>query len=322
MPETPQTPGTTIASLGESALIRSIKGWLGRANPPSPFGIGDDCAVIPGDLKGLLVTVDPVIRGRHFDDALPPRLVAEKLLKRNLSDIAAMGGVPTKAVIALSAPPDLPVAWLRAFYMALGKSACRHHVQIVGGDCTQSDGFLGAFLTLLGKPGKRVLTRDGAKAGDVLFVTGNLGGSLLGHHARFTPRLDEGAWLVKQPAVRAAIDLSDGLGKDLFSLLSPGLRAVIRTDALPASRDARRAARIDGRSVTDHVLNDGEDFELLFAASAKRANALEAAWKSMFDTPLTRIGRLVAAEDDQVAVVTFDPPLPPDVHVHGYEHFR
>ncbi len=312
----------TIAELGETALIHAIARWLGPANRPSPLGIGDDCAVLPAPKGKQLVTVDPVIRGRHFDDALPARLVAEKLLKRNLSDIAAMGGTPAHAVIALSAPPELPVAWLRDFYRGLGRCAHAHGVAIVGGDCTQSDGFLGAFLTLFGRSGKRVLTREAGRAGDALFVTGALGGSLLGRHARFTPRLAEGRWLAERPGVHAAIDLSDGLGKDLAALAAPGLVAWVETGALPISADARRAASEDGRPPLDHALNDGEDFELLFAVSSRHADALELAWRKRFKTRLTRIGKLAAADRTSRDRARFDPPLPASVGAHGYEHFR
>ncbi|MGH8018639.1 MAG: thiamine-phosphate kinase [Opitutaceae bacterium] len=312
----------TIAELGETALIRAIKHWLGPANRAAPLGIGDDCAVLPAAKGKQLVTVDPVIRGRHFDDSHPPRLVAEKLLKRSLSDIAAMGGVPTHAVIALSAPPGLPVVWLRDFFRGLGRCAHAHGVAIVGGDCTQTDGFLGAFLTLVGHNEKRVLTRDGGRAGDALFVSGALGGSRLGRHARFTPRLAEGCWLARQSGVHAAIDLSDGLGKDLAALARPGILALVETGALPVSADARRAARKDGRALLDHMLNDGEDFELLFAVAARRAQALERAWRRQFKTPLTRIGKLVAAPQASRDRVRFDPPLPPSISAQGYEHFR
>jgi thiamine-monophosphate kinase len=316
------TPPTTLGSLGETALVEAIRRWLGPANPPPPAGIGDDCAAVDHRARRLLLTVDPVIRGRHFDDALPPRLVAEKLLKRNLSDIAAMGGRPLHAVIALTAPPDLEVAWLERFYRALARCARRHGVLVVGGDCTRTDGFLGAYLTLTGAPGKNLLTRTGARQGDVLFVTGRLGGSLLGRHARFTPRLAEGAWLASTQGVHAAIDLSDGLGKDLSSIVPDGLCARVQLRALPVSADARRAAAKDGRPCIDHVLNDGEDFELLFAVARTRAAALEQGWKRRFRTPLTRIGSFEKRLQGSNDAVCFDPPLPADVHARGYEHFR
>lgn len=314
-------PPQTIASLGETRLIAQIRRWLGDASPPAPGGIGDDCAVLPRPRRGLLVTVDPVIRGQHFDDTMAPAAVAAKLLRRNLSDIAAMGGVPRHAVIALAAPPQLSVAWLRGFYRALGRLARRHRVQVVGGDCAQSDGFLGAFLTLAGDAPARPLTRMAARAGDLVFVSGALGGSILGHHWKFTPRLDEGRWLAGRREVHAAIDVSDGLGKDLPALVPGGLAVVVDPRHLPVSAAARRLAATTGRPALDHALNDGEDYELLFTAHAARAEALIVAWHRRFATPLSCIGRIVPGRA-RAPRVRFEPPLPAGVRPHGYEHFH
>ncbi|HEX2862622.1 MAG TPA: AIR synthase related protein, partial [Lacunisphaera sp.] len=105
----------SVAALGESLLITEIRRWLGDASPASPFGIGDDCAVIPPTTRHQLVTTDPVIHGWHFDHTVPARAVGAKLLKRNLSDIAAMGGRPVAAVVSLALAPETSVAWLRGF---------------------------------------------------------------------------------------------------------------------------------------------------------------------------------------------------------------
>src|SRR6478735_408744 len=115
----------SVGALGELRLIESIRRWLGDASPASPFGIGDDCAVIPPTRYHQLVTTDPVIHGQHFDDTMRARDVGAKLLKRNLSDIAAMGGRPAVAVISLALAPDTSVAWLREFYLGLATTARR-----------------------------------------------------------------------------------------------------------------------------------------------------------------------------------------------------
>ncbi len=104
----------SVGARGEQRLIADIRRWLGDATPAAPFGIGDDCAVIPPTRRHQLVTTDPVIHGRHFDDTVPARAVGAKLLKRNLSDIAAMGGRPVAAVVALALAPETSTAWLRA----------------------------------------------------------------------------------------------------------------------------------------------------------------------------------------------------------------
>ena len=158
----------SVAALGEEKLITAIRRWLGSASPRAPFGIGDDCAVVPAVRGPQLITVDPVIFGRHFDASIPPRAVGAKLLKRNLSDLAAMGGRPTAAVLALTLDPRTSLAWLEAFYRGLAACARRYRVPIVGGDIAQADGVLAASLTLLGATtGPRVVTRTGAALGGI-----------------------------------------------------------------------------------------------------------------------------------------------------------
>ncbi|MBI3885020.1 MAG: thiamine-monophosphate kinase, partial [Opitutae bacterium] len=172
----------SVLAHGESRLIGEIRQWLGATSPAAPFGIGDDCAVLPPTRKLQLVTTDPVIFGRHFDETVPARAVGAKLLKRNLSDIASMGGRPGAAVVSLALAADTNVAWVREFYLGLAACARRSGVKIVGGDLTQGPpGFFGAFLTLHGEAaGRRIVTRAGARPGDRLYVTGRLGGRLLG----------------------------------------------------------------------------------------------------------------------------------------------
>ena len=309
-------PGLSVGALGERRLICKLRDWLGAASAPAPFGIGDDCAVLPSTgSRRLLVTTDPVIYGRHFDDSLSPAAAAEKLLKRNLSDIAAMGGVPRSAVVSLALPRRVSLAWIRGFYRALGRCARQYEVTIAGGDIAESANMLGAFLTLVGEAGgARVLTRQGARAGDWIYATGELGGSILGKHHRFTPRLSEGRWLAGRREVRCLMDLSDGLAKDLLELTPAGLVPALSASALPISRAAHTLAKRDGRTAIDHALSDGEDFELLFAIAARTDRAaFEKAWRARFATRLSCIGRFVRTG----ATI---PDAIPLAHYHGYEH--
>jgi len=311
-------PAQAVSALGETRLIARIRGWLGDVSPPAPFGIGDDCAVLPPSSRRQLVTTDPVIHGRHFDDTVPPRAVGAKLLKRNLSDLAAMGGRPTAAVIALALDPRVRVRWLEEFYRGLAATARRFGVRIVGGDVAQADGALGACLTLFGEAaGPRMLLRTGARRGDWIYVTGRLGGSLLGHHWRFTPRLAEGAWLARRPEVRAMMDVSDGLAKDLQALTPPGLQPALRPAAIPVAPDARRLARRTGRTPLHHALCDGEDYELVFAAAARADRPrLERAWRRAFPRlRLTCLGRFVRPGGVPPGAVDL-------AALHGYEHLR
>jgi thiamine-monophosphate kinase len=299
----------SVTAFGEARLITAIRRWLGAASPRAPFGIGDDCAVLPAARGPQLITVDPVIFGRHFDAAVPPRAVGAKLLKRNLSDLAAMGGCPSAAVLALTLDPQTSLAWLEQFYRGLATCARRYRVPIVGGDIAQADGVLAASLTLLGAAaGSRVVTRTGARIGDSIYVTGVLGRSLAsGHHFAFHPRLAEGTWLAGRPEVRAMMDLSDGLAKDLGALTPPRAKPALEPDALPLRRGADLRA----------ALTDGEDYELVFALAAHTdAVAFARAWHRRFPrTRLTNIGHFArsnALSPTHVRLEDFS----------GYEHLR
>lgn len=306
----PFTPGPRdrVDTLGESGLIAAIRHWLGTSCPPSPAGIGDDCAVVPSARRRQLLTVDPVIFGRHFDARVPPAAVGAKLLKRNLSDIAAMGGSPRVAVVSLCLDRATRVRWLRDFHRGLATTARRFGVALVGGDVAEAPGVLIATLTLLGEAGgKRVLTRVGARAGDWIAVTGRLGGSLSsGHHHRFTPRLAEGRWLAGRPEIRSMMDVSDGLGKDLSALTPPGTRAELDLGTLPR----RRGCTVDA------ALGDGEDYELLCTISARAdLAALQRAWRRRFPAvPLTVIGKFARRPTGSTA--------PDSSRATGYEHLR
>src|SRR3954469_7220265 len=126
MPPFTHKRADSVSAWGEEKLISAIRRWLGAASPRAPFGIGDDCAVLPASRGRQLITVDPVIYGRHFDDKVPPRAVGAKLLKRNLSDLAAMGGRPVAAVLALTLDARVDRKWLEQFYRRLGGAGRAH----------------------------------------------------------------------------------------------------------------------------------------------------------------------------------------------------
>lgn len=306
----------SVGACGEEALIAAIRRWLGSVNPPAPAGIGDDCAVLPAGRKTQvrLITVDPLIFGRHFDAGLAAQWAGAKLLKRNLSDIAAMGGSPSFAVVSLVLSSDVSLRWLERFYRGLAAAARRYRVRVVGGDIAQAPGrknasFLSAHLTLTGGlAAGRAVTRQGARLGDVIYVTGELGASLAtGHHFRFEPRLREGRWLAARKEVRAMMDLSDGLGKDLRALTPRGGAPALLAEALPRRRGATVA----------QAVSDGEDYELLFAV-ARTADqaALQRDFRRAFPrTRLTAIGRFCPRE-------RVPPGTLPLSRLHGYEHFR
>lgn len=302
-------PGESVAALGEEKLIVAIRRWLGSASPQTPFGIGDDCAVLPASRGRQLITVDPVIYGRHFDDNVPAPAVGAKLLKRNLSDLAAMGGRPIAAVLALTLDPSTRVRWLEQFYRGLAECARSYRVPIVGGDIAQADGVAAASLTLLGEAtGKRIVTRTGARIGDAIYVTGEIGGSLRsGHHYKFSPRLDEGSWLARQRDVRSMMDVSDGLAKDLHALTPPDSVPALASHLLPFRRGA------DVRA----ALTEGEDYELVFTLRGRSDRvAFELAWKRAFPkTRLSHVGSFVPANKLPPTMLNLD-------DYRGYEHLR
>jgi thiamine-monophosphate kinase len=303
-----RTAKGSASSIGEERLIRSIRRWLGRSSPPSPAGIGDDCAVMRPARGRELLTVDAVVRGVHFSDGTRPRDVGAKLMKRNLSDIAAMGGSPRAAVVALALDGRVSLSWLEKFYRGLAAEARRHAVAVVGGDVTRLDGSFVATLALAGESTGRILTRSGSRPGDWIYVTGSLGRSLpTGHHLHFSPRLAEGRWLARRDDVRAMIDVSDGLAKDAGALAPAGASPAIYSAMLP-----RRAGATDREA-----LCDGEDYELAFCAASRADRpALERAWRGAFPrTRLTCVGRLVrvgAVPPGAIALGDY----------HGYEHLR
>lgn len=319
-------PDETVQNLGEREMIRRIHQWLTPVCPPPPEGIGDDAAVIPFPAgERLLVTTDPVIYGRHFNEDSPPDLVGAKLLKRNLSDIAAMGGNPLAGVVSLFLPQKTAIQWLERFHAGLVAVARQFEVTLNGGDICETADLLGASLTLTGATRDgRAATRTGAAAGDRLYVTGSLGGSLLGRHLTFEPRINEGAWLARQENVKAMMDLSDGLAKDLLELIPEKCKANIDIDALPVSSAAVERSKATGRQAVSHALCDGEDYELLFALDAQTdPEEFLRRWRKHFSLNLACIGTLVTRPEQDVTLISLSGSRDGcDSLLQGYEHFR
>ena len=259
------------------------------------LGIGDDCAILgvdPG--TELLVTTDMLMDGRHFRLAEDgPRAVGYKALGVNLSDIAAMAGVPRAAVDRDRACRDrMRPPWRRGVYLGMRELAERFGVDLVGGDTNAWDGPLVISVTVLGEATARgAVRRSGARPGDAILVTGPLGGSLFaGRHLRPEPRVAEALAVHQIVPIHALIDISDGLSSDLGHILneSGGLGAVLDEPAIPIHPDAHDASQRDGTSALEHALNDGEDFELCLVVSADDAARLLAA-------PLLRPGFTASA---------------------------
>jgi thiamine-monophosphate kinase len=256
--------------------------WIRRRSPADervPLGIGDDCAAVRIAAGAqALVTTDMLMDGRHFRLAEHgPEAVGYKALAVNLSDIAAMAGVPLAAFVAVALPRDRAAEVARGLHAGMTPLAARFGVVLAGGDTNAWDGPLVVSITVLGEtvaPGP--VLRSGARPGDAIFVTGPLGGSLLGRHLHPEPRIVEALALHRAFALRALIDVSDGLASDLDHILteSGGLGATLDAGAIPVHADAEAMGRQDGRSPLDHALNDGEDFELCLVVAPEDAARL------------------------------------------------
>ncbi|MFP4056318.1 MAG: thiamine-phosphate kinase [Candidatus Brocadiia bacterium] len=286
---------TGAAPLREFDLIR----WIRQQAPADErvvVGIGDDAAAVAVPGPAALLTTDLLVEGVHFDLAEASLGdVGWKSLACSVSDIAAMGGRASAAVVAVAVPRGFTAARGRA--LAAGLLACAREfgVCLVGGDLAVTPGPLVVSVAMMGETeGRPAVRRSGARPGDVVLVTGRLGGSRLGRHLRFRPRQAEALALCESYRPSAMIDISDGLAADLHHILEEsGVGARLLAAEVPLSDDAHRAAQASGRSPLDHALGDGEDYELLFTLPPDQAARLLE--RPPFDVPVTQVGTVVAS---------------------------
>jgi thiamine-monophosphate kinase len=315
----------------EFELIGRLREML-PLNSSTRVGAGDDCAVLDLGLPGhwVLFKTDAVVEGVHFTEATDPAEIGHKALARCLSDVAAMGGTPSHAVVTLGLPRDFDPVRVEGVYGGLKRLAERHGVALVGGETTSNPERLLLSVALIGTVRQgRCPLRSGAQPGDAIFVTGELGGSFeSGRHLNFEPRLAEGRWLAEQFEVHAMIDLSDGLAGDLRHILTASkVGAELRVEAIPIHRDAVRgglgpavAGEVSSPAVSglNRALGDGEDYELLFTVAEHDAVRLSDAWRARFPgLRLSCIGRITPGS----ALVLCDRGQVRPLTLHGYEHF-
>jgi thiamine-monophosphate kinase len=271
----------SLAALGENGLLDLLTARWKPDTRKVLTGVGDDCAVLRGEGKNryLLFKTDAVVESVHFRPREKPELIGRKALARALSDLAAMGAKPLAAVITLGVAKNESVRRLKGIYMGLGKIAKKYGVNLVGGETTRAkELFLN--VALLGEcRGHAPVLRSGAMAGDLIAVTGRLGGTQAGKHLLFEPRLAEGEWLARKKFATAMMDLSDGLGADL-----PRLAKASSVSFHLAANCIPRAHGVDLQA----AINDGEDYELLFTMHPARAEKLKKEWP--FATPVHFIG--------------------------------
>ncbi|MEX1116906.1 MAG: thiamine-phosphate kinase [Akkermansiaceae bacterium] len=294
----------SLRDIGEDALIERLITLVPRSADVAA-GPGDDCAVIdPGADSPtlLLLKTDALVAGIHYLPDAPPRSVGWKAAARVVSDFAAMGGHPEQFLITLALPGETAVDWVEQLYRGIGDCLEKFGGLLAGGETSSVPAGSAAVISIAatGSVLREHLTlRSTGRPGQALLVTGNLGGSIAGKHLNFTPRIKQTDWLVSHYKPTAMMDLSDGLAKDLPRLAAAaGCGFVVDRAALPIT---------SGCSVAQ-ALGDGEDFEMLLAIDAEKVPALLAAWPFP-DIPLTRIGRLVEADEG-------------DSLTGGWEHFR
>jgi len=302
----------------ETGLINKLTADL-LADETVIAGPGDDCAVLEIEGHKLLFKTDAIVEGVHFDSATSPEQIGHKALARPLSDIAAMGGTPSHALITLGINTNIKEDYIEAVYTGLKNCAAQYDVNIVGGETTTLPRFT-LSVSLLGKV-KNPIMRTGSNIGDAIFVSGELGGSITGHHLNFIPRIAESQWLTDSFNIHAMIDLSDGLASDLRHILTTHTGAEILTSSLPIRRAARENAQANPSSKTALLaaLTDGEDYELLFTVSPKDAITVLDGWKKQFpNTYLKCIGKII----DQAGIHLRDENGTKPLTLHGYDHIQ
>jgi thiamine-monophosphate kinase len=327
---------------GEPDLLRELRARAARGPQAGlRLGIGDDCALIaPRRGEELAVTTDLSIAGRHFRlEWHPPEAVGHRALARGLSDLAAMGARPVAAFLSLGLPRELTRAagrktsssWMSRFLDGLLRLAGNHKVPLAGGDLSESPLAVADIVLVGAVPRGRALLRSGARPGDLLYVTGTLGGAAAGlermkgagsgaarsakkaepalaPHLYPQPRVAQGMWLVRRGAATAAIDLSDGLSTDLGHIgEESGVGAEIDALALPVAPGA----------TLEQALHGGEDYELLFAA--RPAVRLP---RAIAGVRVTRFGRVVRRRKGKPTVTLVSPQGRQPLEPRGWEHFK
>ncbi|HEU0264440.1 MAG TPA: thiamine-phosphate kinase [Geobacterales bacterium] len=324
-----------LAELGEFSFIDR----LARQVPPASgvvTGIGDDCAVT-GMTSGTvtLTTTDMLLEGIHFDLSFTdPHRLGRKSLAVNLSDVAAMGGVPRFALLSLALPASMEVEFLDCFMAGFLDQARQFDVALIGGDtCASAGGFV-ISVTVMGEgvPGK-VVRRRGARPGDAIYVTGTLGDSALGleqlrrgvrqgegvnRHLDPLPRVREGAFLAASAGISAMIDISDGLLADLGHILDQSVvGGVVELNRLPLSPELQQVVAAGGDDPYALPLAGGEDYELLFTAPLSSATVIHEVMR-LFGTKVTAIGEI--ASQPGLTVKGGDGAIYP-LKRRGYDHF-
>ncbi len=314
-PSSPARQPATRA-VQENVLVQLLQSLTNGDTEEVLHGVGDDAAVIRGGDQDWVVTTDLIADGSHFlsHDATPEQ-IGRKAMAVNLSDIAAMAAKPVAAFVSLLLPTsttDEYAASLMKSIIAIGRE---FDCPVAGGDTNTWDGKLAINVLILGKTTSRgPILRSNAKPGDWLLVTGELGGSLAGHHLNFRPRVDEALMLNERYELSAGMDLSDGLAMDVRRLSAmSNCGAEIFLDELPISSVLKQQTNSREEQIAS-AIGDGEDFELLLAVAPPEAQRILK--DQPLDTPITRVGTCIAESSIWQIENGKRTPLP----AAGYEH--
>ncbi len=302
--------------MNEKSFLKTIFPMLNQGDD-IVVGPGDDCAAINvGDPETYyLLAVDQVISGIHFDPEITlPEEAGAKLIKRNISDIASMGGNPSHALVTLAVGVDISSDWIEGFYCGLAKEADKWSVSICGGDVAllkTSKSFI-STLTITGKVKKEnICLRKNIKPGDLLYVTGVFGDSYNSrHHLNFNPRVKEANFL-SNGFTKAMMDVSDGLLLDL--------RRMAEASGVSIKLDLTKIPSRTPRLPVKNIISDGEDYELMFSIGPSLEQELLRSWP-FSDVKLTRIGEIKKFEDDYLFSSTGENLIKKYSKI-GYDHF-
>ena len=336
------TKGLKIGDFGEFEFIRSIKNDCHFSHKKLIKGIGDDCAVVgPYDGKVLLLTTDILIEDIHFIlGKIRPEHLGEKSVAVNLSDIAAMGGTALHLLVSLALPRSMSVETIHALYRGMKKTCKRYQVNILGGDTSASPDRVMINVTVLGEaPENEVLYRNGASAGDHIYVTGTIGDSAAGlkvirgefsgpesvlsplmrAHNRPLPLLEAGRMIARSGLASAMLDLSDGLLSDLRHICEASeVGARLFAIDLPVSGELRTVAEINNFDPYELALSGGEDYRLLITVPLKNAGPFEKMFDEDVPCPISLIGKIT--EDKGIRIVRPD-GVEEQSEPAGYDHF-
>jgi len=331
-----------LADIGEFGLIKRFAKMFNSSLPGGYTGIGDDCAIIQADERiSNLVTTDMLIEDRHFiKERISPNNLGYKSLAVNLSDIAAMGGAPKAAFLSIGIPSDTEVEWLDSFFYGINELAEQTNTLILGGDTTQSTDKLVINFTVLGTiENKEIKTRDSAKPGDVICVTGMIGDSagglqvlldnlehnkdtkyLIDRHVHPRPHILEGRWLAFYPEVNAMIDVSDGIESDIKHIIDCShTGAEIYLDQIPLSESYKNTAENYGWNPVEKAISGGEDYCLMCTISEDDYPEIANHFQQHFSRPLYPIGKIIG-KPGQIKFSSYGKSV--DLASHGFDHFK